>query len=63
MTSVEPAETEELRGPVLRIIGAYGMGDSNPRELYLKTAPKALPRETVPVLGVTKQQPHAAPAT
>ena len=29
MTSVEPTETEELRGRVLGIIGAYGMGVSS----------------------------------
>ena len=50
MTSVEPTEIEELRGPVLGIIGAYGMGVSlDPRELYLKTAPPAPPPEPVPV--------------
>jgi len=47
--SVEPAEIEELRGRVLGIIGAYGMGDSvDPRKLYLKTAP-ATPPPPVPV--------------
>jgi hypothetical protein len=47
--SVEPAEIEELRGPVLGIIGAYGMGDSvDPRKLYLKTAP-ATPPPPVPL--------------
>lgn len=52
MTSVEPTEIEELRGRVLGIIGAYGMGVSvNPRELYLKTAPAALPPQPVPVPG------------
>ena len=50
MTSVEPTEIEELRGRVLGIIGAYGMGVSlDPRELYLKTAPPAPPPEPVPV--------------
>ena len=47
--SVEPTEIEELRGRVLGIIGAYGMGDSvDPRKLYLKTAP-ATPPPPVPV--------------
>jgi hypothetical protein len=47
--SVEPAGIEELRGRVLGIIGAYGMGDSvDPRKLYLKTAP-ATPPPPVPV--------------
>ena len=47
--SVEPAEIEELRGRVLGIIGAYGMGDSvDPRKLYVKTAP-ATPRPPAPV--------------
>jgi hypothetical protein len=51
MTGVEPTEIEELRGRVLEIIGAYGMGVSNPRELYSKkTARSAPPPETVPVL-------------
>ena len=37
--SVEPTEIEELRGRVLGIIGAYGMGDSvDPRRVYLKSA-------------------------
>lgn len=63
LTSVEPPEIEELCGRVLGIIGAYGMGNSNPRELCLKTAPAAPLRETVSVRDVTKQQPHAAPAT
>ena len=63
MTSVEPTETEELCGRVLGIIGAYGMGDCNPREPYLKTSPTAAPPEIVPIRDVTKQQPRAAPAT
>ena len=47
--SVEPAEIEELRGRVLGIIGAYGMGDSvDPRKLYVKTSP-ATPPPPVPV--------------
>ncbi len=47
--SVEATEIEELRGRVLGIIGAYGMGDSvDPRKLYLKTAP-ATPPPPVPV--------------
>lgn len=62
MTRVEPTETEELGGRVLGIIGAYGMGDCNPREPYLKTTPTAAPPEIVPVHAVTKQQPRAAPA-
>ena len=62
LTSVEPPEIEELCGRVLGIIGAYGMGNSNPRELCLKTAPAVPPRETVPVRDVTKQQPQVAPA-
>ena len=42
--SVEPTEIEELRGPVLGIIDAYGMGDSvDPRKLHLKTAPATPP--------------------
>ena len=60
MTSVEPIEIEELCGRVLGIIGAYGMGDSNPRELGLKTARAAPAPETVPVRDVAKQQPHVA---
>jgi hypothetical protein len=49
-TEVEPTEIEELRGRVLGIIGAYGMGVSvDPRELYLKTAPAAPPPEPVSV--------------
>jgi hypothetical protein len=49
-TEAEPTEIEELRGSVLGIIGAYGMGVSlDPRELYLKNAPAAPPREPVPV--------------
>jgi hypothetical protein len=63
MTSVEPTENEELSGRVLGIIGAYGMGDCNPREPYLKTTPTAAPPEIVPVRGVRNQQPRAAPAT
>ena len=48
-TEVEPTEIEELRGRVLGIIGAYGMGVSvDRRQLYLKTAP-AEPPESVPV--------------
>ena len=51
--SVEPAEIEELRGRVLGIIGAYGMGDAvDPRKLYLKTAPETPPPPVpVPVGG------------
>ena len=49
MKSVEPTESEELRGRVLGIIGAYGMGDSNPRALYLNTGPAAPAPETVHV--------------
>ena len=65
MTRVEPTatETEELCGRVLGIIGAYGMGDCNPREPYLKTIPTVAPPEIVSVRGVAKQQPRAAPAT
>jgi hypothetical protein len=49
-TEVEPTEIEELRGRILGIIGAYGMGVSvNPRELYLKSASAATPPEPVPV--------------
>ena len=48
MTRVEPTETEELCGRVLGIIGAYGLGDCNPREPYLKTTPTAAPPEIVP---------------
>ena len=62
MTSVEPTEIEQLCGRVLGIIGAYGMGDSNPRELCLKTTRAAPPLEAVRVRDTTKQQPHAAPA-
>jgi len=48
--SVEPTEIEELRGRVLGIIGAYGMGDSvDPRRVYLKTAPATAPPEPVRV--------------
>jgi hypothetical protein len=47
---VEPTETEKLRGRVLGIIGAYGMGVSDPRELYMKkTARSAPPPELTPV--------------
>ena len=62
LTSVEPPEIEELCGRVLGIIGTYGMGNSNPRELCVKTAPAVPPPETVPVRDVTKQQPQVAPA-
>ena len=63
MTSVEPTEIEELCERVLGIIGTYGMGDSNPRQLCLKSTPAASPWATVSVKDVTKQQPpHAAPA-
>jgi hypothetical protein len=49
MTGVETTEIEELRGRVLEIIGAYGMGVSNPRELYSKKTARSAPRpETVP---------------
>ena len=48
--SVEPTEIEELRGRVLGIIGAYGMGDSiDPRRVYLKSAPATAPPEPVRV--------------
>jgi hypothetical protein len=62
MASVERTEIEELCGRVLGIIGAYGMGDSDPRDLHLKTAPAAPPPETVPVRDVRMQQPDDAPA-
>ena len=41
--SVEPTEIEELRGPVLGIIDAYGMGDSvDPPEAALEDRPRQL---------------------
>jgi hypothetical protein len=47
---VEPTETEKLRGRVLRIIDAYGMGVSlDRRALYVKTGPATPPPEPVPV--------------
>ena len=55
MTSVEPTEIEELCGRVLGIIGAYGMGDSKPRDLHLKRAPSAPPPETVALRDVTRR--------
>ena len=49
-TEVQPTEIEELRGRVLGIIGAYGMGVSvDRRQLYLKTALAAPPPEPVAV--------------
>lgn len=53
MTSAESTtETEQLSGRVLGIIGSYGMAAAlDARDLYLKTAPEAVPPSGIPVDG------------